>query len=277
LIHKALRLIQGHDADASITITGMTDPKGGTNPKNQSLAKRRAERLRDHIFGSVAPVNVKTTGTTNASGSSTLQKRNATIELDCDYIIFMGGGINKDATTNSSTNKFVYADDSSNGNFYKLSVKYGSTLLNYTADDNFENLLTSVNNTLENFSYEEKEENHYFLDDEAIVKFHLLTNESEDISISEDEESESEGTENSSSYLWSKSKNEKSALSENLNNNTQNKSFAFGASVDFRMSRQFEMSMEGNSAMSARLVALPAPEKFIDFLNTNYGTQTTEE
>jgi hypothetical protein len=32
LIHKVLRLIQSHDSDVSITITGMTDPKGGDKP-----------------------------------------------------------------------------------------------------------------------------------------------------------------------------------------------------------------------------------------------------
>ena len=280
LIHKVLRLIQNSDSNASITITGKTDPKGGDNPKNQSLAKRRAERLRNHIFGSDKPVNVKVEGETNASGSSDLLERYARIELDADYIIFVGGNIKKAATPNKAStnvNKFVYADDTTEGTFIELNVDYGSTSLAYSTDNNFTALLSHVESTLETASYELKEGRSYFLDDEAIVKFHLLTNQSEDISISEDEENESEGTENSSSYLWSKSKNEKSALSENLNNNTQNKSFAFGASVDFRMSRQFEMSMEGNSAMSARLVALPAPEKFIDFLNTNYGTQTTEE
>lgn len=280
LIHQALRLIQNKDADASFKITGMTDPKGGDNPKNQSLAKRRAERLRDHIFGTDAPVTVKIGAVTNAAGSSDLNKRYAEIELGSDYLIFIGGNMKSTAVPEKTTtgpNKFIYADDVSSpeGPFNKLNVMYGSENLSYTAVSGTSETLIDSISILNNSKEKTSEGRYYFLDDEAIIKFHLLTNQSEEITIEETAENESNETANSNSYLWSKSKTEKSALSESLNNNTQNKSFAFGASVDFRMSRQFEMSMEGNSSMSARLVALPAPEGFIDLLKGNYGNQTT--
>ncbi len=39
---------------------------------------------------------------------------------------------------------------------------------------------------------------------------------------------------------------------------------AVGISVDYRTSRQFEQSVNGNSSISARLVAVPAPVEFLD-------------
>jgi hypothetical protein len=281
LIHKVLRLIQSHDSDVSITITGMTDPKGGDKPQNQSLAKRRAERLCDHIFGSTAPVNVTIGAVTNSPGSSDLLKRHATIELNSDYIIFINGAVTKNATpvkTSSVPNKFVYADDKGEAEtspFNVLNVTYGGTAITASAET-FSEILTSAKSQLSNHSHETiSDELNYSLYDEAIVKLHLMSNQSNEILIEESQENSSQGTENQSSYLWAKTKNESSALSDSASNSSQNSSFAFAASVDFRMSRQFEMSMEGNSEMSARLVALPAPDKFLDFLNSNYG-QTTE-
>ena len=279
LIHKVLRLIRNHDSDASIKITGMTDPKAGDNPKNKSLAKRRAERLRDHIFGTTAPVNVEIGAVTNTEGPSNLSLRHASIELDADYIIFIGGKVKKEATpVKSSTlpNKFVYADDTTGtgGAFTKLDVKYGATKLLAT-NTSYSTLLNTAKTQLTNHSHEFISTDLYHsLDDEAIVKLHLLTNAAEETTIEENSESDTNGSENQSSYLWAKTQSESAATSESTNNSNQSSSFAFNASVDFRMSKQFEMSMEGNSAMSARLVALPAPDGFRAFLETKYGPGT---
>ena len=275
VIHKVLRFIQSKDPDARITIKGMTDPKGGDNPNNKSLAKRRAEKVRDHIFGSAASVDIDTTAVTNAAGNSDLLKRYAEIELDADYIVFIGGNINQyvDPSNLSNTpNTFVYADDSSSGEFKLLNAKYGSLSFAITKAT-FNEILTEAKSqlTLQKHSYElTSEGTHYFLDDEAIVKLSMYSNDSEEITIEENSENDSQGTENSTSYIWSKSKNEKSKISDAASKKSQNNSFALGASVDFRMSRQFEMSMEGNAAMSARLVAVPAPQDFVGFLRTVY-------
>ncbi|WP_341902629.1 hypothetical protein [Fluviicola taffensis] len=280
LIHKVLRLIQSHDSDVSITITGMTDPKGGDNPKNKSLAKRRAEKLRNHIFGSAAPVNVEIDTITNTAGASDLLKRHASIKLNSDYLIFIDGKVTQDATpakTSTGVNKFVYADDKgaeTASTFTVLDVMYGSTALQASASS-FASIWESVQESLETHSHEEISNTYYYsLDDEAIVKLHLLSNKSDEISIAENSESESQGSENQSSYLWAKTKNESAAESESSNNSNQSSSFAMSASVDFRMSRQFEMSMEGNSAMSARLISLPAPDAFRAFLDRKYGSST---
>lgn len=46
--------------------------------------------------------------------------------------------------------------------------------------------------------------------------------------------------------------------------NTGNRTVAIGASVDVRFGRQFEMNVTGNSAISARLVSIPAPPQFLE-------------
>lgn len=273
VIHKVLRFIQSKDPDARITIKGMTDPKGGDNPNNKSLARRRAEKVCEHIFGTDAPVNVDTTAVTNASGNSDLLKRYSEIELDADYIVIIDGHIDQFALpskTDNVPNKFVYANHSSNGVFKLLNVKYGSLSLAIT-EATFNEIVDEAKIQITNHTYElTSEGTHYFLDDEAIVKLSMYSNDSEEIAIEENSENDSQGTENSSSFIWSKSKNEKSILNDAVSKKSQNNSFALGASVDFRMSRQFEMSMEGNAAMSARLVAVPAPQDFVGFLRTVY-------
>ncbi len=46
--------------------------------------------------------------------------------------------------------------------------------------------------------------------------------------------------------------------------NTGNRAVAFGATLDVRYSRQFEMNVTGNSAITARLVSIPAPPQFLE-------------
>lgn len=275
LIHQALRLIQTNDPDARITITGVTDPKGGKSGANMSLAKRRAENVANHIFGSAAPVNVTTSIINNASGNSDLLQRYAQIELNADYIIFIGGNINLDATpekSSSSKNKFVYLDADPAG-FKTLSVKYGSYTLNYTASSLFSDIIDYTKGVLEKDSYDEREDRHYFLNDEAIVKFHLYTYESEDIAIEHDDEESSSESSSENTFLSSQTRNKQSELNNAISSNSQSNSFALGANVDFRMAKQFEMSMEGNASMSARLVAVPAPEAFTEFIQNTYNPQ----
>ncbi|MGV3610377.1 MAG: hypothetical protein ACO1N0_05485 [Fluviicola sp.] len=275
LIHQALRLVSRHDPDAFITITGETDPKGGTNKKNESLALRRAEKLKAHIFGSDAFVEVETVALTNLEGASDLAKRNASIKLDADYIFFIDGSITTDATPakdSASPNRFIYVDEvvtPGGPDFHTATFAYGG--VNYTAsDDNFEELIGAL--SISEHSYENTTDGlHYFLSDEAVVKFLLLTNQSEEIQIDYAGESGSNGTENSNSFFAGKTKNQKSMLNEAIGSKAQNNSFALSASVDFRMSRQFEMSMEGNSSMSARMVAVPAPAGFTDFIDGVYN------
>lgn len=268
LIHKILRLIQSNDSSSKIFITGMTDPKGGDNKNNKSLAKRRAENLCHHIFGGT-PSNVVINYLTNSSGGSNLLQRYAKIELDCDYMIFVHGNVNKNATPGKASpklNKFVFADDRNSSPFHILNIDYGNYQLRYTENTDFSEVITHVRGILQKDSYEKHQELNYFLHDEAIVKFELLTNTSEEISIEHDTSESTDQSSSEDSYISSKTRNEQSELSDNVTKNSKNDSFALDASVDFRMAKQFEMSMEGNASMSARLVAVPAPPGFVTFI-----------
>lgn len=55
--------------------------------------------------------------------------------------------------------------------------------------------------------------------------------------------------------------------------NRTNVALAVGATVDYRTSRMFEQSVNGNSAITARLVAVPAPVEFLDEIRTFLAPQ----
>lgn len=70
----------------------------------------------------------------------------------------------------------------------------------------------------------------------------------------------------------------KPASGATSNQNKPNVSVAVGITADYRSSRQFEQSINGNSSISARLVAVPAPVEFLDemkkFLATDKAATT---
>lgn len=52
--------------------------------------------------------------------------------------------------------------------------------------------------------------------------------------------------------------------SRSASRTTSNRAVAFGGTANFRFGRQFEQNITGNSTISARLVAIPAPPEFLD-------------
>ncbi|WP_203567269.1 OmpA family protein [Aestuariimicrobium ganziense] len=52
--------------------------------------------------------------------------------------------------------------------------------------------------------------------------------------------------------------------SSSSNQSTNNQAVAIGATVDVRYSRQFDTTVTGNSAITARLVSIPAPPQFLE-------------
>lgn len=79
----------------------------------------------------------------------------------------------------------------------------------------------------------------------------LVTTESRDITLTG-----SEGVTIASQFSKTKTQSKTSTR-------TGNTSVAFGASVDVRYARSFEMTVTGNSAINARLVSIPAPPEFL--------------
>ena len=56
----------------------------------------------------------------------------------------------------------------------------------------------------------------------------------------------------------------RTTASSTTENQTGNSTVAFGASLDVRYGRQFDTTVTGNSAITARLVSIPAPPQFLE-------------
>jgi hypothetical protein len=266
-IHKCLRFIHQFDPSVRFTITGQTDPVGGNSEKNKTLAKRRAESMRNHIFGESSKVNVTFQSISNDSGTSDLSKRKATITLNANYIIFIDGAINADAAPGFESivdNKFVFLD--ATGVNKSLNIEYGGETITKTDASSFSEITNEVKKAQYKFKNQEESNRNYFLHEDSTVRLSLFTNESKEIKIDTEQNYSEEGNTQEDTWISTQNKN---ALNSNSSNNTEDKkdsTFAISGSIDFRMSKQFEMSMEGNSSMSARLVAVPPPSAFLDEL-----------
>jgi hypothetical protein len=266
-IHKCLRFIHQFDPSVRFTITGQTDPVGGNSEKNKTLAKRRAESMRNHIFGESSKVNVTFQSISNDSGTSDLSKRKATITLNANYIIFIDGAINADAAPGFESivdNKFVFLD--ATGVNKSLNIEYGGETITKTDASSFSEITNEVKKAQYKFKNQEESNRNYFLHENSTVRLSLFTNESKEIKIDTEQNYSEEGNTQEDTWISTQNKN---ALNSNSSNNTEDKkdsTFAISGSIDFRMSKQFEMSMEGNSSMSARLVAVPPPSAFLDEL-----------
>jgi hypothetical protein len=266
-IHKCLRFIHQFDPSVRFTITGQTDPVGGNSEKNKTLAKRRAESMRNHIFGKSSKVNVTFQSISNDSGTSDLSKRKATITLNANYIIFIEGEINADAAPGFESivdNKFVFLD--ATGVHKSLNIEYGGETITKTDASSFSEITNEVKKAQYKLKNQEESNRNYFLHEDSTVRLSLFTNESKEIKIDTEQNYSEEGNTQEDTWISTQNKN---ALNSNSSNNTEDKkdsTFAISGSIDFRMSKQFEMSMEGNSSMSARLVAVPPPSAFLDEL-----------
>lgn len=278
LIHQALRVINRYDSSAVITVTGYTDDSGSVS-YNESLAMRRAESVKSHIFGS-SPAVRTVQGTVSGGGTTDVNKRKATITLDADYIVFIDGNITEDATpekSSSGPNKFIHLQTTPVASgFHILNASYGNIALEYAQDSSFEQVLTYVGEQLEHYSSETRESRHYFLHNESIMKFHLFSMDSEDISIDYSREESLDTNETEDTFMSGKTMNSSSMAQETFKDVSKDNTFALGANVDFRMAKQFEMSMEGNASMSARLVAVPAPESFLNFVQNTFITTDSD-
>lgn len=266
-IHKCFRFIHKFDPSVRFTITGETDPVGGNSEKNKTLAKRRAESMRNHIFGESSKVNVTFKSINNDSGTSDLSKRKASITLNSNYIIFIGGDITADATPETASpldNKFVFLDVT--GVYKTLDIEYGGLAINKTEAADFSEITDEVKQAQYKFKNETESNRNYFLHEESTVRLSMFTNESKEIKIDTEQNYSEEGNTQEDTWISTQNNN---ALNTSLNNNIEektNSTFAISGSIDSRMSKQFEMSMEGNSSMSARLVAVPPPSAFLDEL-----------
>lgn len=269
IVHQALRFLKHSYSDADITITGYTDASG-EDTYNNKLGDRRAIALKKHIFGDDASIKLASKGESVADQSGTKIKSNdrkATISLDSDYIIFINGKMRDTATPGISTtkpNKFVFVKTyAAPADTNKLEFKYGSEIFHFYTATSFSQVQDYIKTKSQSFIQEDRYGRTYSLHNEAVVKYYFFSQNSNDIKIEHSKETSEDGNSTEDSYLSTDTVNSQSKMNDNVKENSKNNSFAMNASLDLRMSKQFEMSMEGSASMSARLVAVPAPEAFI--------------
>lgn len=263
IIHQALRFLHQNHKDVKITITGYTDTTG-SDKYNEALGFRRAEAVKQHIFGDdAANIEIVSKGEADSGPNSVIkvENRKVTITLDADYLLFIGGEIkNGEAEVPSgSLNEFVFLN-SYNAN--SLNFQYAGE--SYAKDGDYTAIKTYLNSKTNKFYFEEKESKSYLLDQEATFKFYLFSETKSELTDNLDKSTEREKTKTKDTFVTKDSgKSSKSSSSKDKDTQGTNTT-AMSASIDLRMSKQFEMSMEGNSSMSARLVAVPPPSAFLD-------------
>ncbi|WP_289045424.1 OmpA family protein [uncultured Olleya sp.] len=243
---EALASILREDDTASIVIKGYTD-SSGADAYNINLSKDRCEAMRDYLVAQGAratQIQIEPKGETLARANSgpddtkneVFRKVSITITSGADYIYFNSGLI--DATPDTGANYFIINSNS-------------SLEISSSAED------------ISDYWTEERHGIDYYLDKETQIEFSAYSKTSESINISKEEE---EGSVDEVKIAQSESTSQ--LLSDNSGNSKSDQTVALGLNVDLRMSKQFEMSVEGNSSMSARMVALPPPDGFLKYVDS---------
>jgi len=243
---EALASILREDDTASIVIKGYTD-SSGADAYNINLSKDRCEAMRDYLVAQGAratQIQIEPKGETLARANSgpddtkneVFRKVSIAITSGADYIYF-SSELNG-ATPDTGANYFITNSNS-------------SLEISSSAED------------ISDYWTEERHGIDYYLDKETQIEFSAYSKTSESINISKEEE---EGSVDEVKIAQSESTSQ--LLSDNSGNSKSDQTVALGLNVDLRMSKQFEMSVEGNSSMSARMVALPPPDGFLKYVDS---------
>lgn len=268
VIFEALATILRRDPTLKIMIDGFTDGSG-EDVYNQNLSERRCANMRKWFNRRGVPLNqldMKGYGETQTPTEvADPQYRRVKITLlgGRGYIFFITDLSGVAPTTTTSVNYFIESTASEIIVTNESAEGFESSS-SYTTLNDFK----STHN-LEHFHVEEREDVLYLLNKETEITFMAYSANSESIEIVAEEGSESE-------IKVYNSENELERIKSLATKNNSNKRFAAGASVDFRMARQFEMSIEGSASMSARMVAVPPPEKFRLHIESAFNVEDEE-
>lgn len=290
---RDLAAIMAADPSLKIRLIGNADASSLTTVKNEKyndgLGLRRAEHVRDLLVGYGAIAANITPTSQGESGDNTefyqsnqpsvpntgekAKWRFVEVELTTqpDYIYFEGGAFTVGANpTPSATdaNKFILitAGGTISPFTFPLNTAYGNFTLSADASISTLDQSVAASMTESGFYHEVVNNMVYILHEESSILYTVYSAEEEEINMSKATSSSSGSTENESSYYFTETINRKHNLKKDAENIKNPSTLAVGASVDFRTSRQFEMSMEGNSSISARLKAIPPPDGLVDIL-----------
>ena len=268
---EALATALKNDPAMHITIEGSCD-RTAKAEYNLNLSTRRCTSMRDWLVAkgaSKTQVHINPRGEEIAEGDGQAENQeNADYRrvrisvIPNRYYIFSTTNISVTVGTGTSflnvppasTDTFVVVNGNSEG------FQTGTSIATY------ESLNTGSTNSL--YESETREDIHYFLHKNTEVTYMAYSVNAEQIEVSAEEGSQSE-------IRVYKNENSTERIKNLAEKNSSNKRFAASASVDIRIARQFEMSIEGSASMSARMVAVPPPAQFLTHIEATFITPPT--
>lgn len=273
-IIKKLNAVLGLTSE-TITIVGETD-SSGKDSYNEKLGMRRAMAFKTLL--TKLGCNPTSIGETKAKAKADDVKdalfRKASIVLPADYIVFEGGKIKPAATPEINAikkNRFIVLKEAAFFASGDKTIRYGQTALNFTTEDSLTNIKTDLESKSNAYLYEDRHEVLHMLHKESMLKFSLFTKDATQIKIEKEEVRDESQNIKQDSILINEVFNQESASKREVSNSDTGSTVAIGGSVDVRYARQFEMSVEGNASMSAKMVALPPPEGFTQYIINSLG------
>lgn len=273
---KLLAMLLKNSTDTKITITGYTDGSGA-NDYNSKLGKERANAVKNLLkkygnFGSDDQFTILSKGESEASDESkdpNLRKIKIEIKSTNSFIYFDGGEITTGANGNTK-NPFVFKEnDTTSSNINDVKFKYGNKVITII-DTSSNKFGTNQKGKFDEFYFEKVNDIYYLLHEDSKITYLVSSKEEKEINIKIDGKSEEEIDKEQTEVYLSKTENDQSRLDQATKKFGGDNSFAMSGSIDARYSRQFGMSVEGNAAISARMISLPPPDGLKMYLETLY-------
>jgi outer membrane protein OmpA-like peptidoglycan-associated protein len=256
-----------HDGNDTVIVNGETD-KSGSKEYNENLGIRRALAFINELAArgiatsKFKPVSLGETATAQGSTEQDVNYRKASIQLNADYIFFVGGTFDMDACLESGSGNSLYKEATLNSGSPALNIVYGSSTVNMSAASSLTTIEEYIKENHKEYILEKRHNVLYLLHKDSVVKFYVFSKDSEKIDIASEKSYDGSGTETENTHYISDTVNRQSSVADSASTADKNNTFALAASVDARYSRQFDMSVQGNASMSARLVAVPPPKAF---------------
>ncbi|HAA16837.1 MAG TPA: hypothetical protein DCE41_36045 [Cytophagales bacterium] len=264
------------DSTAKIRITGYTDGSGDSD-YNEDLSDRRAAHMAEWFIANGATESqIATDGKGEEGAPDGVQDvtyRRVTVELisGSDYLYFSDANFTaSSAITTGSIPQNVWlvkeAKYASTPDSSTVGIGLGTSSATLSANTyaDLSSKLAAETYINDNYAQETVNNVHYLLHNESTLKHIAYSSTQEEIEIVNTSQEASQTNTNDTSFRLDETENNKTRILKEADKIENPSTLAVGGSVDFRTSRQFEVSAEGNSAVSARLVSLPAPPEFLD-------------
>ncbi|WP_430412269.1 OmpA family protein [Kordia sp.] len=290
-----LAMLLKRDTTLNVTVKGFTDGSGSTSQANtdynQKLGQKRADAFRSELskIAGVTFTNTRvkteTEGESLASGSTTKDAaiRKITVEFPAsspDYILFNGGqiGLSASPQTNSSPDYFVYvaADNTPTPANTKVVFTYGGDT--YTLREGNTNHLSFSGSSSAKHGklfMEKVNETYYVLHEETKINYFIHSKENKEVDVKVNNESSTTMDKESTEIYVGETENEFSKLKKSSQDFKGDRSLAISGSLDVRYARQFNMSVEGNASVSARMISVPPPTALENYIQSLTNTTTS--